>query len=240
MIRGIERNQIRMSKSKKQMSEIKHKELTDEDKIRLQLIDEAISRIKSMPTVDETIKPKENETQTENEIITSTPEQLILTQQKITKYESKYNKDKYKQVDRTTAQVEPDEVVKNTYLSHPNLSVMKFIIDCLWKTVTTRKRGDDFILSSDNFIKLWSLITQENEDDIEIELEEPLMQSHSCIGKSYKKKDLIRVMDVLIKNVSISVIDNVLFNSIEKLYRINKDFVRLSDAPTSEITKDDF
>ncbi|KAA6318787.1 hypothetical protein EZS27_031247 [termite gut metagenome] len=47
-------------------------------------------------------------------------------------------------------------------------------------------------------------------------------------------------MDVLIKNVSISVIDNVLFNSIEKLYRINKDFVRLSDAPTSEITKDDF
>ncbi|KAA6373618.1 MAG: hypothetical protein EZS28_030853 [Streblomastix strix] len=240
MIKGIERNQIRMSKSKKQMSEIKHKELTDEDKIRLQLIDEAISRIKSMPTVDETIKPKEIETQTEKEIITSTPEQSILTEQKITKYESKYNKEKYKQIDRTTAQVEPDEVVKNTYLSHPNLAVMKFIIDCLWKTVTTRKRGDDFIHSSDNFIKLWSLITQENEEDIEIVLEEPLMQSHSCIGKSYKKKDQIRVMDVLIKNVSISVIDNVLFNSIEKLYRINKDFVRLSDAPTSEITKDDF
>ncbi|KAA6358080.1 MAG: hypothetical protein EZS28_046393 [Streblomastix strix] len=239
MIKGIERNQIRMSKSKKQMSEIKHKELTDEDKIRLQLIDEAISRIKSMPTVDETIKPKEQQ-EVVNETITSTPEQLILTEQKITKYESKYNKDKYKQIDRTTAQVEPDEVVKNTYLSHPNLAVMKFIIDCLWKTVTTRKRGDDFILSSDNFIKLWSLITQENEEDIEIVLEEPLMQSHSCIGKSYKKKDLIRVMDVLIKNVSISVIDNVLFNSIEKLYRINKDFVRLSDAPTSEITKDDF
>ncbi|KAA6357073.1 MAG: hypothetical protein EZS28_047400, partial [Streblomastix strix] len=32
-------------------------------------------------------------------------------------------------------------------------------------------------------------------------------------------------MDVLIKNVSISVIDNVLYNSIEKLYRVNKDFV---------------
>ncbi|KAA6396307.1 MAG: hypothetical protein EZS28_008163 [Streblomastix strix] len=168
-----------------------------------------------MPTVDDTaglssaqpVKPKENKTQTEKEIITSTPEQLILTEQKITKFESKYNKDKYKQIDRTTAQVEPDEVVKNTYLSHPNLE---------------------------------SLITQENEDDIEIVLEEPLMQSHSCLGKSYKKKDLIRVMDALIKNVSISVIDNVLFNSIEKLYRINKDFVRLSDAPTSEITKDDF
>ncbi|KAA6381206.1 MAG: hypothetical protein EZS28_023268 [Streblomastix strix] len=191
-------------------------------------------------TVDETIKPKEIETKTEKQIITLTPEQLILTEQKITRYESKYNNDKYKQIDRTTAQVEPDEVVKNTYLFHPNLEVMKFIFDKLWATVTTRKRGDDFILSSDNFIKLWSFITQENEDDIEIVLEEPLMLSHSCIGKSYKKKDLIRVMDVLIKNVSISVIDNVLFNSIEKLYRINKDFVRLSDAPTSVITKDDF
>ncbi|KAA6380911.1 MAG: hypothetical protein EZS28_023559 [Streblomastix strix] len=230
------------------MSEIKNKELTDEDKIRLQLIDEAISRIKQIPnqglerseTIDETIKPKEAEIQTQNETITSTPEQLILTEQKITKYESKYNKDKYKQIVRTTAQVEPDEVVKNTYLSHPNLAVMKFIIDCLWNTATTRKRGDDFILSSDNFIKLWSLIIQENDDDIEIVLEEPLLQSHSCIGKSYKKKDLIRVIEVLIKNVSISVIDNVLFNSIEKLYRISKDFVRLSDAPTSEITKDDF
>jgi hypothetical protein len=66
------------------------------------------------------------------------------------------------------------------------------------------------------------------------------MRSHSCIGKTYKKRDLIRVMDVLIKNVSVSVLDNVLWNSIEKLYRINKDFVRLSDSPTSEITKDDF
>ncbi|KAA6310166.1 MAG: hypothetical protein EZS28_056361, partial [Streblomastix strix] len=162
MIKGIERNSIRMSKTKKQMSEIKHKELTDEDKIRLQLIDDAISRIKTMPqiglerseTIDDTSKPKENPTQIGNEIIQETPEQLILTEQKITKYKSKYNKDKYKQIDRTTAQVEPDEVVKNTYLSHPNLEVMKFIIDKLWATVTTRKRGDDFILSSDNFIKL--------------------------------------------------------------------------------------
>ncbi|KAA6311587.1 MAG: hypothetical protein EZS28_056097, partial [Streblomastix strix] len=168
MIKGIERNSIRISKTKKQMSEIKHKELTDEDKIRLQLIDDAISRIKTMPqiglerteTIDDKTEgsginasiydaalkstSKENTTQIGNEIIQVTPEQLILTEQKITKYKSKYNKDKYKQVDRTTAQVEPDEVVKNTYLSHPNLEVMKFIIDCLWKTVTTRKRGDDF------------------------------------------------------------------------------------------------
>ncbi|KAA6388551.1 MAG: hypothetical protein EZS28_015924 [Streblomastix strix] len=181
-----------------------------------------------MPAIDDTIglssaqtiKPKENIIQTGNEIIQVTPEQLILTEQKITKYKSKYNKDKYKQIDRTTAQVDPEEVVKNTYLSHPNLEVMKFIIDRIWATVTTKKR--------------------ENEDDIEIVLEEPLMLSHSCIGKSYKKKDLIRVMDVLIKNVSISVIDNVLYNSIEKLYRVNKDFVHMSDAPTSEISKDDF
>ncbi|KAA6400601.1 MAG: hypothetical protein EZS28_003877 [Streblomastix strix] len=201
-----------------------------------------------MPAIDETVNPKENVIQTEiidqssakNETIPVTPEQLILKEQKITKYKSKYNKDKYKQIDRTTAQVDTEEVVKNTYLSHPNLDVMKFFINRIWATVTTRKRGDDFILSSENFIKLWSLIAQENEDDIEIVLEEPLIRSHSCIGKSYKKKDLIRVMDVLIKNVSISVIDNVVFNSIEKLYRVNKDFVRLSDATTSEISKEEF
>ncbi|KAA6384590.1 MAG: hypothetical protein EZS28_019880, partial [Streblomastix strix] len=79
-----------------------------------------------------------------------------------------------------------------------------------------------------------------NEDDIEIILEEPLMQAHSCMTKKYKKKDLVRVMDVLIKNVSISVIDNMLWNSVEKLYRINKDFVRLSDKPASEIDINEF
>ncbi|KAA6379098.1 MAG: hypothetical protein EZS28_025374 [Streblomastix strix] len=51
-----------------------------------------------MPTVDETIKPKENTTQTESEIIQVAPEQLIMTEQQITKYKSKYNKDKYKQM----------------------------------------------------------------------------------------------------------------------------------------------
>ncbi|KAA6356046.1 MAG: hypothetical protein EZS28_048428 [Streblomastix strix] len=66
------------------------------------------------------------------------------------------------------------------------------------------------------------------------------MQSHSCMTKKYKKKDLVRVMDVLIKNVSISVPDNVLWNSVEKLYRINKDFVRLSDKPATEIDINEF
>ncbi|KAA6356013.1 MAG: hypothetical protein EZS28_048460 [Streblomastix strix] len=191
-------------------------------------------------TIGDTVKSKENEIQTENVIIQITPEYLIHTEQQITKYKSKYNKEKYEQIDRTTAQVDPEEAVKNTYLSHPNLEVMKFLIDQLWKTVTIRKRGDDFILSSENFNKLRLLINQENDDDIEIVLKERLMRSHSYTGKSYKKKDLMRIMDVQIKNVCISVIDNVLFNSIEKLYRVNKDFVRLSDASKIEISKDYF
>ncbi|KAA6321297.1 MAG: hypothetical protein EZS28_054571, partial [Streblomastix strix] len=97
----------------------------------------------------------------------------------------KYKINKYKEVERTTAQVEPEEAIqklaeeqpRNIYLSHPNLEVMKFIIDKILATVTTRKRGDDFIFSSDNFIKLWVLITQNSEDDIEIVLEEPLMRA---------------------------------------------------------------
>ncbi|KAA6386807.1 MAG: hypothetical protein EZS28_017665 [Streblomastix strix] len=222
--------------------------ITEQSQIALQREGSDINTIKTMPkiglerseTIDDTSEPKENPTQIENEIIQVTPDQLIFTEQIITMNKSKYNKDKYKQIDRTSAKVESEEVVKNTYLSYPNLEVMEFIIDRLWATVTTRKIGDDFILSSDNYIKLWSLFTQENEDYIEIVFEEPLMKSHSCIRKSYKKKDLITVMDVLIKNISISVTDNVHLNSIEKLYQINKDFVRLTDAHTSEISKDDF
>ncbi|KAA6379334.1 MAG: hypothetical protein EZS28_025140 [Streblomastix strix] len=153
----------------------------------------------------------------------------------------KYNINKYKEVPRETAQVEPEQVVKDTYLSHPNLEVQKFIIDTIWKNTSTRKRGEEFIFSSNNYIKLWSLITQEEEKDIEVVMEEPLMRKHSCIGsRSYKKKDLIRILDVLIKNVSISNIDNVLWNNIEKLYRVNKDYVRLSETIESDIGPDDF
>ncbi|KAA6388009.1 MAG: hypothetical protein EZS28_016464 [Streblomastix strix] len=195
-----------MSKSKKQIEDMK-KELTEEDKLRLQSIDQALRNLAQRP---------------ESTII-ATPQQEIKTE-----------------IERETAQVEPEEVAKNTFLAHPNLEVLKFVIDCIWRVTTSRKRGDDFILNSDNFIKFWSLITQENEDDIEIILEEPLMQAHSCMTKKYKKKDLARVMDVLIKNVSISVIDNVLWNSVEKLYRVNKDFVRLSDKPASEIDINEF
>ncbi|KAA6394703.1 MAG: hypothetical protein EZS28_009766 [Streblomastix strix] len=198
MISSIERNQLRMNKSKKQIEDMK-KELSEKNKLRLQSIDQALrnlsipqQEIKEDNTKDE-VRPKRH-----------------------------YNKNKYKEVERETAQVEPEEVVKNTFLAHPNLEVLKFVIDCIWRVITSRKRGDDFILNSDNFIKFWSLITQEIEDDIEIVLEEPLMQSHSCMAKKNKKEDLVRVMDVLIKNVSISEIDNVLWNSVEKTISCQK------------------
>ncbi|KAA6318459.1 MAG: hypothetical protein EZS28_054945, partial [Streblomastix strix] len=127
------------------------KELTEEDKLRLQSIDQALRNLAAPQEIKE-------------EIINDKP-----------KTKRVYNKNKYKEVERETAQVEPEEVVKNTFLAHPNLEVLKFVIDCIWRVTTSRKRGDDFILNSDNFIKFWSLITQENEDDIELVLEEPLM-----------------------------------------------------------------
>ncbi|KAA6309440.1 MAG: hypothetical protein EZS28_056510, partial [Streblomastix strix] len=56
---------------------------------------------------------------------------------------------------------------------HEDIKVQKFIIDTIWKNTSTRKRGEDFIFSSNNYIKLWSLITQEEEKDIEVVMEEP-------------------------------------------------------------------
>ncbi|KAA6392216.1 MAG: hypothetical protein EZS28_012256 [Streblomastix strix] len=226
MISSIERNQLRMSKSKKQIEDMK-KELTEKDKLRLQSIDLALRNLSSpqqeiKAELIKEDKPKRHKT-----------DQSVQTRRV-------QNKNKYKEVERETAQVEPEEVVKNTFLAHPNLEVLKFVIDCIWRVTTSRKRGYDFIQNSDNFIKFWALITQENEDDIEIILEEQLMQKHSCMTKKYKKKDLVRVKDVLIKNVSISVIDSVLWNSVEKLYRVNKDFVRLSVKPASEIDLNEF
>ncbi|KAA6381950.1 MAG: hypothetical protein EZS28_022521 [Streblomastix strix] len=132
----------------------------------------------------------------------------------------KYNINKYKEVPRETAQVEPEQVGKDTYLSHPNLEVQKFIIDTIWRYVDSRKK--------------------EEEKDIEVVIEEPLMRYNSCTSKKYKKKEIVRVEDVLIKNVQISNIDNILWNSIEKLYRVNKDFVRLSDKLESDIGPEDF
>ncbi|KAA6377114.1 MAG: hypothetical protein EZS28_027358 [Streblomastix strix] len=118
--------------------------------------------------------------------------------------------------------------------------VLKFVIGKILGTVTSRKRGEDFILNSDNFIKFWALIAQEIEEDIEVVLEEPILQTHLCMTKKHKKKDFVRVVNVLIKNVNISVIDNILWNSVEKLIRVNKDLVRLSDKANSEIDPNEF
>ncbi|KAA6390656.1 MAG: hypothetical protein EZS28_013814 [Streblomastix strix] len=224
MISSIERNQLRMSKSKKQIEDMK-KELTEEDKLRLQSIDLALRNLAFTPATS----------------LLSVPQQEIKDELiKEVRPKRQYNKNKYKEVERETAQVEPEEVVKNTYLSHPNSQVMKFIIETIWRTSTRRRQGDDFIFSSDNFIKLISLITQENADDIEIVYEEPIIQNHSCIPKKYKKKDLVRVQDILIKNVSFKVMDNALYNTIEKLQRVNVDLVRLSDVIVSDIDKNEF
>ncbi|KAA6390677.1 MAG: hypothetical protein EZS28_013797 [Streblomastix strix] len=256
MIRGVERNQLRFSKSKKQM-----KELTDPaSQQRLQYVDNLIAKV------------LENQQQSSAEPITSSRNQQVQQSEQITsprQQQRSFNKNKYTDADRTTAQVTPQEILDklsqptieilpqpiiipqtipanvqdnhlNAYLSHPNLEVMKFVVDCIWRIVTHRNSGDDFILSSDNFIKFWSIVTQEKEDNIEIVLEESIIATHSCLSKQYKKKEIVRVIDILIKNVSINTQDNILWNSVEKLYRINKDLVRLSDVPAIDIDPNEF
>ncbi|KAA6374648.1 MAG: hypothetical protein EZS28_029827 [Streblomastix strix] len=235
----IQTNQIRVHKSK-HASTVK-KELSEEDKARLQAIDEAITngfrKAVQIPVLQ--IQSSIQTPQRSRDLIIDEeePQREIQTERP---RRHKYNTNKYKEVPRETAQVEPEQVVKDTYLSYPNLEVQKFIIDTIWRCVDSRKKGEDFIFNSDNYIKLWVLITQEEEKDIEVVMEEPLMRYNSCTSKKYKKKEIVRVDDVLIKNVSISNIDNVLWNSFEKLYRVNKDFVRLSDKLESDIGPEDF
>ncbi|KAA6365297.1 MAG: hypothetical protein EZS28_039175, partial [Streblomastix strix] len=87
-----------------------------------------------------------DESTTERSSISPTDEQPSARNHK------KYNINKYKEVQRSTAQVEPEEAIqklaeeqpRNIYLSHPNLEVQKFVIDTIWRTITKRQRGDDF------------------------------------------------------------------------------------------------
>ncbi|KAA6394509.1 MAG: hypothetical protein EZS28_009960, partial [Streblomastix strix] len=58
---------------------------------------------------------------------------------------------------------------------HQDIKVQKFIIDTIWRCVDSRKKGEDFIFNSDNYIKIWALITQEEEKEIEVVMEEPLI-----------------------------------------------------------------
>ncbi|KAA6393519.1 MAG: hypothetical protein EZS28_010955 [Streblomastix strix] len=248
----IQTNQIRVHKSKH--ASVVKKELSEEDKTRLQAIDDAITNGFRKAIEIPQLQIPRNQLKPIFSHQLSTPIQsreFNIDEQEEQDVEQRgvqtdrprrqaYNIHKYKEVPRETAQVEPEQVVKDTYLSHPNLEVQKFIIDTIWRCVDSRKKGEDFIFNSDNYIKLWALITQEEEKDIEVVMEEPLMRYNSCTSKKYKKKEIVRVDDVLIKNVSISNLDNVLWNSIEKLYRVNKDFVRLSDKLESDIGPEDF
>ncbi|KAA6398182.1 MAG: hypothetical protein EZS28_006294 [Streblomastix strix] len=217
------------------------KELSEEDKARLQAIDEAITNgfrnaaqiplLQIQSSIQTPLRSRYfsiDEEEPQREIQTDRPRR------------NRYNINKFKEVQLETAQVEPEYVVKDTYLSQHNLKVQKFIIDTIWRCVDSRKKGEDFIFNSDNYIKLWESITQEEEEYTEIVMEEPLMRCNRNSSKKYKKKKIVRVDDVLIKNVSISNIDNVLWNSIEKLYRVNKDFFRLSDKLESDIGPYDF
>ncbi|KAA6398524.1 MAG: hypothetical protein EZS28_005952 [Streblomastix strix] len=128
----------------------------------------------------------------------------------------------------------------DTYLSHPKLDIQKFIIYTIWRCDDSRKKGENFIFSSDNYIKQWVLITQEEEKDIEVVMKEPLMRYNCCTSKKFEKQEIVRIMDVLAKNVSISNISNVLLNNLEKLFQVNHDFIRFSDKIKSDIVFDDF
>ncbi|KAA6397435.1 MAG: hypothetical protein EZS28_007039 [Streblomastix strix] len=244
-------NQIRVHKSK-HASVIK-KELSEEDKARLQAIDDAITNSFRKAVQIPPLQISRDQLQhTFSHKLSNAAQTPIQSREfNIDEQEEfqrgiqtdrprrEYNIHKYKEVPRETAQVEPEQVVKDAYLSHSNLEVQKHIIYTIWRCVDSRKKGEDFIFNSDNYIKLWALITQEEEKDIEVVMEEPLMRNNSCTSKKCKKKEIVRVDDVLIKNVSISNIDNVLLNSIEKLYGVNKDFVRLSVKLESEIACDE-
>ncbi|KAA6398415.1 MAG: hypothetical protein EZS28_006060 [Streblomastix strix] len=273
----IQTNQIRVHKSKH--ANVAKKELSEEDKARLQTIDDAVTngfrkkiqipflqilrnqlqpifsyelsgssmqtdvinlRSAQTPQLNKEFNSDENE-EFQRGISADRPRDCVALLPNRQRFgHREYNILKFKEVQRETAQVEPEQVVKETYLSHPNLEVQKFIIDVAWHTVNSRKKCEDFIINSDSNIKLWALITQEEENDIEIVMEEPLMRYNNCTSKKYKKKEIVRSMDVFIKNVSNSNIDNVLWNSIEKLYRVKKYFVRLSDKLESGIGPDDF
>ncbi|KAA6389646.1 MAG: hypothetical protein EZS28_014827 [Streblomastix strix] len=178
----IQTNQIRVHKSKH--ASVVKKELSEQDKARLQAIDETITngfrkavqipQLQIQSSIQTPLRSRDlniDEDEPQREIQTERPRR------------HRYNINKYKEVPRETAQVEPEQVVKDKYLSHSNLEVQKFIIDT---------------------------------------------------------KEIVRVDDVLIKNVSISNLDNVLWNSFEKLYRVNKDFIRLSDKLESDIGPEDF
>ncbi|KAA6373662.1 MAG: hypothetical protein EZS28_030810, partial [Streblomastix strix] len=136
----IQTNQIRVHKSKH--ASVAKKELF-EDKTRLQAIDDAITngfrksmqipplqvqRNQLQPIFSHELSGSSIQTPQQNKEFNIDEEEQrgILTDRPRRR---EYNIHKYKEIPRETAQVEPEQVVKDTYLSHPNLEVQKFIID---------------------------------------------------------------------------------------------------------------
>ncbi|KAA6403511.1 MAG: hypothetical protein EZS28_000957 [Streblomastix strix] len=200
----IQANQNRVHKSK-HASTVK-KKLSEEDKARLQAIDDAMTngfrktfQISQVEVLWEQLHPIFSQElsgssiktpQQNNEFNTYKQEEFQRGIQIDRPRRRQYNFHKYKEVPLETAQ--------------------KFIIDTIWRCVDSRKKKEDFIFNSNNYVKLWALITQEKEKDIEVVMEEPLLRYNSCTSKKYKKKEIVRIDDVHIKNVSISNFDNVL------------------------------
>ncbi|KAA6366382.1 MAG: hypothetical protein EZS28_038092 [Streblomastix strix] len=130
----IQTNQIRVHKSK-HVSTVKEK-LSGYDKARLQAIYEAItngfrkavqiSQLKIQLSIRTPLRSRDltmDEEEPQREIQTERPRR------------HRYTFNKYKEVRRETAQVEPEQVVQDTYLSHPNLEIQKFIKDPILRCV---------------------------------------------------------------------------------------------------------
>ncbi|KAA6369478.1 MAG: hypothetical protein EZS28_034995 [Streblomastix strix] len=252
----IQMNQIRVHKSRH--ANVAKTELLEEDKARLQAIDDAkingfrktiqipqlqVSWIQLQPIFSHEVSRSFVQTPIQSkeiQIDQSDDEYLQNLIQTDRPRKRPYNIHKNKEIQHETAQIESNQVVKDTYLSHPNLDVLKFIIVIVWRQVDSRRKGEDFIFNTDNYIMLLAHIIQKKENDTQIVMEEPLMKYNSCTSKKYKKKEIVRLNDVFIKNVSTSNIDSVLWNSIKKLYRVNTDFVKLSDKLELDIGLDDF
>ncbi|KAA6393585.1 MAG: hypothetical protein EZS28_010891 [Streblomastix strix] len=142
---AIQTNQIRVHKSKH--ASVAKKELSEEDKARLQAIDDALTNGFRKQIEILKLQIPQNQLQPIFSHQLSTPIQsrdLIINEQEQEEdpqrgiqtdrpRKHRYNINKYKEVPRETIQIEPEQVVKDTYLSHPNLEVQKFIIDTIWR-----------------------------------------------------------------------------------------------------------
>ncbi|KAA6376297.1 MAG: hypothetical protein EZS28_028176 [Streblomastix strix] len=179
----IQSNQIRIHKNKHVSTD--KKDLSEDDQARIQAIDEAITNgfRKAVQNPQQQIYSSIQTPLRSRYLSIDEEEEPQCEIQTERSQKHKYNIHKYKEVPHETALVKPEQVVKDTYLSHPNLEVQKFILDTIWRSVDSRKKGEDFIFNSDSYIKLCALITKEEEKDIKVVIEEQLMKFNSCTSK---------------------------------------------------------